>query len=76
MTRASSLICVNKTDDRNDGARGAIDRHQGDRPGAFLGRGKQGWSPAMDFGFSDREAHWRDRVKAFMAAHVYPAVET
>ena len=30
----------------------------------------------MDFGFSDREAHWRDRVKAFMAAHVYPAVET
>ena len=30
----------------------------------------------MDFGFSDRQAHWRDRVKAFMAAHVYPAVAT
>jgi len=30
----------------------------------------------MDFGLSDRETHWRDRVRAFMAAHIYPAVAT
>ncbi|MCW5761327.1 MAG: acyl-CoA dehydrogenase family protein, partial [Phenylobacterium sp.] len=30
----------------------------------------------MDFGLSDRETHWRDRVRAFMAAHVYPAIPT
>lgn len=28
----------------------------------------------MDFGFSPRQAEWRDRVSAFMRAHVYPAV--
>ena len=28
----------------------------------------------MDFTISERERHWRDRVKAFMDAHVYPAV--
>jgi len=28
----------------------------------------------MDFGLSDRETHWRDRVRGFMAAHVYPAI--
>jgi acyl-CoA dehydrogenase len=28
----------------------------------------------MDFGLTTRETHWRDRVRAFMAAHVYPAV--
>jgi acyl-CoA dehydrogenase len=30
----------------------------------------------MDFSISDRQKHWRDRVVAFMDAHVYPAVET
>jgi acyl-CoA dehydrogenase len=28
----------------------------------------------MDFGLSARETMWRDRVRAFMAAHIYPAV--
>ena len=28
----------------------------------------------MGFGLSERETHGRDRVRAFMAAHVYPAV--
>ena len=28
----------------------------------------------MDFGLTERETHWRDRVRAFMAAHVYPAI--
>jgi acyl-CoA dehydrogenase len=28
----------------------------------------------MDFGFSPRETQWRDRVRAFVASHVYPAV--
>ncbi len=28
----------------------------------------------MDFGLSERETHWRDRVRAFMAAQVYPAI--
>jgi len=28
----------------------------------------------MDFGLSPRETEWRDRVRAFMTAHVYPAV--
>ena len=28
----------------------------------------------MDFTFSDRQTHWRDRVMAFMTEHVYPAV--
>ncbi len=27
----------------------------------------------MDFALSDKQSHWRDRVAAFMAAHVYPA---
>ena len=30
----------------------------------------------MDFSVSERQKHWRDRVVAFMDAHVYPAVET
>jgi acyl-CoA dehydrogenase len=29
----------------------------------------------MDFSLSDRQRHWRDRVAAFMHAHVYPAVD-
>jgi alkylation response protein AidB-like acyl-CoA dehydrogenase len=28
--------------------------------------------PAMDFFPSERQRHWRDRVRAFMDAHVYP----
>ncbi|MGZ8408282.1 MAG: acyl-CoA dehydrogenase family protein, partial [Caulobacteraceae bacterium] len=28
----------------------------------------------MDFSLSERETQWRDRVRAFMAAHVYPAI--
>ena len=28
----------------------------------------------MDFGLSERETMWRDRVRSFMAAHVYPAI--
>jgi alkylation response protein AidB-like acyl-CoA dehydrogenase len=28
----------------------------------------------MDFGLSERETYWRDRVRDFMAAHVYPAI--
>ena len=28
----------------------------------------------MDFTVSERQRHWRDRVAAFMAKHVYPAV--
>ncbi len=30
----------------------------------------------MDFSISEQQKHWRDRVVAFMDAHVYPAVET
>ena len=30
----------------------------------------------MDFTLSDKQVHWRDRVIAFMKAHVYPAVPT
>src|SRR5271154_5496632 len=30
---------------------------------------------AMNFSISERQKHWRDRVIAFMEAHVYPAVE-
>ena len=30
----------------------------------------------MNFSMSERQKHWRDRVIAFMDAHVYPAVET
>ncbi len=30
----------------------------------------------MDFSVSERQKLWRDRVVAFMDAHVYPAVET
>jgi acyl-CoA dehydrogenase len=30
----------------------------------------------MDFSISERQKHWRERVVAFMDAHVYPAVET
>ena len=30
----------------------------------------------MNFSMSERQKHWRDRVMAFMDAHVYPAVET
>ena len=30
----------------------------------------------MNFSMSERQRHWRDRVTAFMDAHVYPAVET
>ena len=29
----------------------------------------------MDFSLSERQKHWRDRVIAFMDAHVYPAVD-
>ena len=29
----------------------------------------------MDFSLSERQKHWRDRVFAFMDAHVYPAVD-
>jgi acyl-CoA dehydrogenase len=30
----------------------------------------------MDFSMSERQKYWRERVIAFMDAHVYPAVET
>ena len=30
----------------------------------------------MDFSLSDRQTEWRDRVRAFMDAHVYPNLET
>jgi len=30
----------------------------------------------MDFSMSERQRHWRDRVIAFMNAHVYPAIPT
>ncbi|MBL8556211.1 MAG: acyl-CoA dehydrogenase family protein [Phenylobacterium sp.] len=30
----------------------------------------------MDFDFSPRQTQWRDRVAAFMAAHVYPSIAT
>ncbi|MDP3548373.1 MAG: acyl-CoA dehydrogenase family protein [Phreatobacter sp.] len=30
----------------------------------------------MDFSMSERQRHWRDRVIAFMNAHVYPAMPT
>ncbi len=30
----------------------------------------------MDFSISERQRHWRDRVVAFMAKHIYPAVDT
>jgi acyl-CoA dehydrogenase len=30
----------------------------------------------MDFSVSERQKHWRDRIRVFMDAHVYPAVET
>lgn len=30
----------------------------------------------MDFTMSERQVYWRDRVAAFMAQHVYPAVPT
>jgi acyl-CoA dehydrogenase len=30
----------------------------------------------MDFTLSDRQQHWRDRVRAFMAAHIYPNLAT
>jgi alkylation response protein AidB-like acyl-CoA dehydrogenase len=30
----------------------------------------------MDFTYSERQRHWRDRVAGFMAKHVYPAVDT
>ena len=30
----------------------------------------------MDFSLTDRQRHWRDRVRAFMAAHVYPNLQT
>ena len=30
----------------------------------------------MDFTLTDRQAHWRDRVRAFIDAHVRPAVAT
>jgi len=30
----------------------------------------------MDFSISERQKHWRDRVIAFMGAHIYPAVDT
>ena len=29
----------------------------------------------MNFTMSERQKHWRERVMAFMDAHVYPAVE-
>ncbi len=30
----------------------------------------------MDFDLSERQRHWRDRVRAFMDAHVYPNMQT
>ena len=30
----------------------------------------------MDFGLSERETQWRDRIRGFMTAYVYPAVAT
>ncbi|MDP1631237.1 MAG: acyl-CoA dehydrogenase family protein [Caulobacter sp.] len=30
----------------------------------------------MDFGLTERQTAWRDRVRAFMATQVYPALET
>jgi acyl-CoA dehydrogenase len=30
----------------------------------------------MDFSISERQRYWRDRVAAFMAKHIYPAVDT
>jgi alkylation response protein AidB-like acyl-CoA dehydrogenase len=30
----------------------------------------------MDFSLTDRQSHWRDRVRAFMEANVYPNQET
>ena len=30
----------------------------------------------MDFSMSERQTHWRDRVRAFMAKHVHPNVAT
>jgi acyl-CoA dehydrogenase len=30
----------------------------------------------MDFSLSERQKYWRDRVVAFMEAHIYPAIET
>ena len=30
----------------------------------------------MDFTFTERQTHWRDRVRAFMERHVYPAIPT
>src|SRR5690606_13053587 len=30
----------------------------------------------VDFSLSDRQVEWRDRVRAFMQAHVYPAIPT
>jgi acyl-CoA dehydrogenase len=30
----------------------------------------------MDFGLTERETRWRDRVRGFMATYVYPAVAT
>ncbi|MBX7248887.1 MAG: acyl-CoA dehydrogenase family protein [Caulobacteraceae bacterium] len=30
----------------------------------------------MDFDLSERQRHWRDRVRAFMEAHVYPNMKT
>ena len=30
--------------------------------------------PVMDFGLSERETMWRDRVRTFMSAYVYPAI--
>ena len=30
----------------------------------------------MDFDLSERQRHWRDRVRAFMDAHVYPNEQT
>jgi len=30
----------------------------------------------MDFSMSERQRYWRDRVIAFMGAHVYPSLET
>ncbi len=30
----------------------------------------------MDFDLSERQRHWRDRVRAFMDAHVYPNAKT
>jgi acyl-CoA dehydrogenase len=30
----------------------------------------------MDFDLSERQRHWRDRVRAFMDAHIYPNLDT